>query len=551
MNTTILNLMERAFEAYSEERIDAYEQEVYTNGLSEHGFPRLTADLGILIANGRKTEQFPRFLRMMDFCCEQIPRVLAHNDFSVKEIIFCILEVQKHDTVPAERIGQWLDQLRNVTKESYNKYAKSPEDTVANWAIFTAVSEWMRTYVGLCDATDFVDLQIESQYKRIDKNGMYEDPNMPMVYDLVSRGLFSVLLHFGYRGKHYAYLNDCLRRAGLLTLRMQSVTGEIPFGGRSNQFLHNEAQFAIIAEFEANRYAKEGNLTLAGNFKYVANEAIAVIAKGLEQEPIYHIKNRFPTEMKYGCEGYGYFNKYMITAASFLYVVSLLSDDSIVPVKPNADGFLALDDNFHKAFLRRGNYCAELETHEDANYDANGIGRIHRRGAPSTICLSVPGTATPHYSIGDHTGVFFSIAPGITENGVTHYALENDVPYTLLSSDDAADAVRAVWRCDFPEGKRVNFTVAVSDTGVTIKADSEGETVLMLPAFSFDGAEHPTVTCAGNELTVAYRGWICRYMADCPIRPTDTTGWNRNGAYDLYRAAGNRHVEVKVTIEKG
>ena len=29
-----------------------------------------------------------------------------------------------------------------------------------------------------------------------------------------------------------------------ITLAMQSATGEIPFGGRSNQFLHNETFYA-------------------------------------------------------------------------------------------------------------------------------------------------------------------------------------------------------------------------------------------------------------------------------------------------------------------
>ena len=34
--------------------------------------PRLTANIGILIANNRRTDLMERFMAMMDFCCQQI-----------------------------------------------------------------------------------------------------------------------------------------------------------------------------------------------------------------------------------------------------------------------------------------------------------------------------------------------------------------------------------------------------------------------------------------------------------------------------------------------
>ena len=60
---------------------------------------------------------------------------------------------------------------------------------------------------------------------------------------------------------------DALKRAGLLTLKMLSVNGEIPYGGRSGQFLHNEAHAALIMEYEAVRYAKLGDMKTASRFK--------------------------------------------------------------------------------------------------------------------------------------------------------------------------------------------------------------------------------------------------------------------------------------------
>ena len=48
----------------------------------------------------------------------------------------------------------------------------------------------------------------------------------------------------------------------------------------------------------------------------------------LSKTPIRHIKNRFPTETKYGCERYAYFDKYMTTVASNLWAAYTICDDS-------------------------------------------------------------------------------------------------------------------------------------------------------------------------------------------------------------------------------
>ena len=89
-----ISLMEKALSAYSDEHIKQYFERVKTEGLKEHGFPRLTVCIGILAAHGRRSYLFPLFCEMMDFCCEQIPKTHAANNFSVKEIVLCILELE-------------------------------------------------------------------------------------------------------------------------------------------------------------------------------------------------------------------------------------------------------------------------------------------------------------------------------------------------------------------------------------------------------------------------------------------------------------------------
>ncbi|MBO5644863.1 MAG: hypothetical protein J6S90_06415, partial [Lentisphaeria bacterium] len=84
-----------------------------------------------------------------------------------------------------------------------------------------------------------------------------------------------------------------MENTGLPTLNMLSVTGEIPAGGRSNQFLHNEAMTASLLEFYANWYFSKGDKHTAGMFRAAAIRALQNIASNLENKPITHIKNRF------------------------------------------------------------------------------------------------------------------------------------------------------------------------------------------------------------------------------------------------------------------
>ena len=97
--------MEKALSAYSTERIVDYINEVKRDGLKEHGFPRLTANIGILISFGRRTELKELFCEMMDICCENMPRVKAANDFSIREICSLLQRLSKIDLIGEEKLS--------------------------------------------------------------------------------------------------------------------------------------------------------------------------------------------------------------------------------------------------------------------------------------------------------------------------------------------------------------------------------------------------------------------------------------------------------------
>ena len=54
MNTQYLDLMEKSLSAYSVQHVDDYFARVQHEGLTEHGFARLTANIGILISHGSR-----------------------------------------------------------------------------------------------------------------------------------------------------------------------------------------------------------------------------------------------------------------------------------------------------------------------------------------------------------------------------------------------------------------------------------------------------------------------------------------------------------------
>ncbi len=556
MKQKYIDLMEKCLSAYSKEHILRYFNEVKENGLTEHGFPRLTSNMGILISRGRCLDLLPLFLEMMDFCCKEIPGKKAANDFSVREIICCIAEVEESGVVDSGKIDSWKNSLRNINiEQTYNKFAKSPKDNVRNWALFTAVSEYYRQSAGLCDSADFIELQLCQQLQWLDENGMYRDNewaqnHQPMVYDLVSRGLFTLLLDHGYRGKYYTEIDAALKKSALLTLDMQSPNGEIPYGGRSNQFLHNEPWLCAICEYEAKRYKAEGKNLLAKKFKAAAKRALSVTEYWLSKNPIRHIKNRYPTETKYGCEEYAYFDKYMITAASMLYAAYSVCDESIEAeeIADREPCIVKTSAAFHKLFLKSMGYGIEFDFEADPHYDSKGLGRVHLDGAPSTICLSTPCPKNPEIVLKDSERIALSLCSGIKNGAEWIFGADESLKYELVETSQRGDVVSAVINCNFENGSSTREEFSVSAEGVSVLARGEGEVGFAIPAFFFDGEKNTEISANKNLLSVKYEGYECRYTTDGEIINLNKIAENRNGQYKAFVAVANKEVRVKIEI---
>jgi hypothetical protein len=333
---------------------------------------------------------------------------------------------------------------------------------------------------------------------------------------------------------------------------MQSSTGEMAFGGRSNQFLHNEACLAAIFEYEAKRYQKVGNNFLAGRFKEAALNALRVIDTWLAKKPISHIKNRFPADRNFGCESYGYFDKYMITTASFIYAAYLFCDEDIIPL--NADEKTTVwstSKHFHKTFVKCGGYALEFDVNADPNYDANGLGRIHKNGAPSAICLSMPFTKTPNYRTDGYKNEFaFSICPAVKNTqGEWLYASAFDTAYNLNFENTKGFSAEVGFDCVFADGRKTTFACTVDKENVLVSVNGQNgqEIGICLPIFTFDGEKNVKLDKKDGKIMVEYDGWICEYQAE-GIQDLNAEVANRNGIYKCYLASGITTAAVRIKI---
>lgn len=558
MKKLYIDLMEAVAGAYTAEHIREYTLSVIKNGLSEHGFPRLTANLGILIAHGRKTEFKNDFHKMMDLCCKEIPVALQKNghsvgnDFSVKEIVLCLLEIEKAGIFEKRITDGWRSKLSKINPyTTYSVIAQVPPKRIGNWAAFGAASEQLRKYAGIGNENAFIENQIESQILSFDENGMYRDPNEPMVYDMVTRLQLAVALYFGFDGKCRRELEDILIKSADITLYMQSVTGEIPFGGRSNQFLHNETFYAALCEFYADALNKRGDVKKAGMFKRAATIAAESIIPWLNENDIHHIKNQYSVGSKYGCEDYAYFDKYMATTASWLYLAYIMADDSISEINcPSEIGGYICETTkwFHKVFCNFGGYFVELDTNADPHYDASGIGRIHKTGAPSAICLSVPFCENPNYEIDISNQSAFSVCGGIkTKNGYV-YAFDSQTEYRIIKQKITDTFVQIKFECKQKDGIAFYETCTVSDSGVEVTVEGEGELEILFPIFDFDGKYYTEKSVFEKRVQITYNGYICRYVTNGIIKEKNTVYANRNGHYKAAAACGKNSVSLKIDI---
>ena len=539
-----LDLMEAAVSAYSDEHIKRYIETVERDGVEEHGFPRLTSNIGYLMAHGRLTGKRETFRRMMTISCRDAakgPMRKEGNEFSVKELTAALVAVEKAKLFDKSVTDAWRADLAKVeAKRCYRCLPQVGAKRAYNWCVFGCASEQARIAAGIGGDAAHVEKYVADQLRWFDANGMYRDPNQPAVYDMVTRLQFMLLLHYGYDGPSRAKLEELLDRAAEPTLAMLSAAGEIPYGGRSNQFLHNHTFYAADCEWYAARYHARGDAKRAARFRMAARKAIDAMHEWLAVKPMRHVKNLYPRGSGergsgIGCEGYAYFNKYMVTMGSWAMTCHIFADESVPQcdesIAAEAPTSFATTPDFHYVFLKAGDYSAQFDYNADTHYDCDGLGRLQRCGAPSTICMSTPCATKPSYSTELPNTCSLSVVPS---------GCDTIVPAGNGSGDGFAWADWTVgadsWKC------------RLTPEGLDMSVSGAGDVALKLPAFEFDGERSTEVSCDGKSLSIRYCGWVCTYTSDGKIVDRNVVCCNRNGRYRMFEARGKGTLNVHVTI---
>ncbi len=544
MQSVYLDLMEAAVAAYSDEHLARYVAETERDGVQEHGFPRLAGNLGVLLANGRLPEKRKTFRRMMSLCCRdaakgKMPLPSSGNEFTVKELVAALVAVEGAGLFPRDVTDAWRADLARIdASRCYSCLPPVGEGKAHNWCVFGAASEQARLAAGVGGDPSHVERYVEDQLRWFDANGMYRDPNQPAVYDLVTRLQFMSLLQDGYDGPSRTRLEELLDRAAEPTLAMLSAAGEIPYGGRSNQFLHNHTFYAAVCEWYAARAARRGDAESAARFRAAAQEAVAALRPWLDHHPVRHVKNLYPTDSGLGCEHYAYFDKYMVTMGSWAALALRFAEEGSKTQSAAAagdflpqSGVFATSPDFHFLFLRAGDYSAQFDWNADPHYDCDGLGRLHRRGAPPALCLSTPCAAHPTYATERPNDCALAIVPAGCD--------------AIVPAGHGADAASA-W-ADWKAGG-IDWRCRLSADGLETSLSGSGPVALRLPAFAFDGENATEILHDDHSLTIRLGGWECRYETDGAIADTGLVACNRNGRYRVFEARGENRLRVRIVL---
>lgn len=539
-----LDITEAAVAAYDDAHLVRYIEDADERGVHEHGFPRLTSNMGVLIADGRIPEKRALFKRMMDICCRDAKKGKMKkegNEFSVKELVVAVLDVEKAGVFPKSVTDGWRRDIAAI--DPWRCYRSQPRpgdaDKSHNWCIFGCASEQMRLSAGMGGCRGFIDRYVPDQMRWFDAGGMWRDPNQPVVYDMVARLQFAHILSAGYDGPDRKRLEDWLDRGMEATLAMQSASGEIPYGGRSNQFLHNDTLYAALCEWYAARLIKRGDSATAARFKAAARRAVDGLAYWLALRPVRHVKNRYPRGegtrgTGIGCEDYAYFDKYMVTMGSWATLAARFVDETALPEvsEPKTVAF-ASTPPFHIVCLKAGDYSAQFDYNADKHYDCDGLGRFQRRSAPPQICISTPCALRPYYSTEKRNAGTLAFVP-VSEKPLVFAGCGND------AAGAWADWTLGVldWRC------------RLTEEGLFSVLKGTGAVAMQLPVFAFDGESSTAIEISAKRIEVRYRGWVMTYDTDGVIVDTGVECCNRNGRYRVFEARGEKNLNVTARIRR-
>ncbi|NLX12633.1 MAG: hypothetical protein GXY44_03130, partial [Phycisphaerales bacterium] len=459
-------------------------------------------------------------------------------DLVMKELVQACVMLKP--MAPTQQHQQWADVLSAFPQDKYRcdhdiRLGRRP----TNFAISAVVGEWFRHKYGFGGSRDWIETTLGDQLRFFTDKGMYRDPHDPMLYDLMVRQNLNELLWHGYDGGLREKIETMLDVADTQTLDMLSPCGYAPFGGRSNAMIHNEAM--AIYCFERQASASLSDVDRAGDFRCAARLSSDAVSKFIHSDPLRFIKNMFDPITSHGKESsYGEYANYALLAASLFARAALVAGDRSalgrVPADMPSRGKVStvhLWPAFHRTFATVGDTQVEIDTRAQASYDATGIGRFHRKGAPADLGLSMPISANPSYVLHDaQPGRAAAHGPCWKTRGGEWQSLAGlsdeieDVTFTEIDRQADSLSWRLKWSLTSLAQLAVTsisqtFTLSPGELCVQVEVDGLFDCLGWdVPCLVTDGSLCATTTIVDNCVKVTCDDWAFQVNMPAPCSVT-------------------------------
>lgn len=519
---------------------------------------RYIGALGTLMLQGRCHD-------LADSCTRALEAVLSdlescatnHGEFLVKESLFAFMALESQGT-PERRREQVFSSCDPERVYARSRTNMPDAEQRQNFVTFALAGEAMKKHLRLADNETFFRNNLEEQLERFDALGMYRDPGSPMVYDITARmNLELAAFYADWPLPCLERLREKLRSGAMCALLYQSPSGEMPFGGRSNQQNFVEASFALICEAEARRFKAEGDMLMAGVLRRAAARAVRSITPYLTGEPIRFNKNRFPPETQHGRQlYYGFYGAYTLLIASQLAAAGLLADETIpfAPTTPAETGtFLwTTTDVFHKVFASVQGSHLEIELCNEGDYDAVGWGRWHLLCTPPELPLSTPVPAHQTFVSVIPSSGSLTFGPGTAEGFAADLVLKPGECHPRCAAV-TADSVEFVIDWPFPAGvvsEKIRLMPAAAEVEAVNHAGKEVR--YRIPLLLTNGESWSVVRETEAGFKLLYQDWIFAAAGEGAAKSRENqVKANRNGLYTpAVFTSDSGKIKLRLAVKK-
>jgi hypothetical protein len=471
----------------------------------------------------------------------------GHADFYIPMLIHAHRILKER--VSPEQEAKWAEQFKSLIPEKTYRDVGGG----ANWNIVNVSGEAMRRKDGLVATTQlaaqqkYLDRCLAHQQRNFTALGMYHDPTAPLANDAFPRlWLEDMIADGAYQGASRTRVQEFLTLGGFSTLLLMSPQGEWACGGRSAHHQWNEAENAVIAEINANKWQAAGRPDIAGAFKRVAHMGYKSMLRWRRPSgEMWIVKNFADPHQRFGFEGYSHNSQYNLLPMAMLCIAYERADDSISErPMPSEYGSYVFDarDPFTTVVAAAGGYFAEISTDADPHYNGTGLQRVHRAGielsplTDSSAPQRVFGAAkddvkkglTPEIQWKDSSdGQWIGLAdfhrfeapprprPGASQP-TTAPAPQRIVKQTELAIDDSIPARQVIftltYHLDGPDARLVTERYMISAKGVQcrqeVSADGPAQMRFAFPSLVNDGARDTQISSAPGKFTITRSGGI-------------------------------------------